>query len=76
MEKLHIFSIPALGPPGLDFSSPPPSQKHMDFLTETYQNEAFPAQGPPGPGFEVEEVATWGLQGWDSEEFIMIPLSS
>ena len=54
MQTLHIFSIPTLGPPGLDFSFPPPSQKHTDFLTETYQNEAFPAQGPPGPGFEVQ----------------------
>ena len=62
MQKLCFFSIPALRPPGLDFSFLPPSQKHTDFLTEPYQNEAFPAQGPPGPDFEVRGPPARGFK--------------
>ena len=55
-------------PPEFDFSFLPPSQKHTDFLTEPYQNEAFPAQGPPGPGFEVlgPDFSFWALSQRDT----------
>ena len=41
----------------------------MDFLTETYQNEAFPAQGPPGPDFEVRgsDFSFWALSQKDTD---------
>ena len=56
-------------PPGLDFSFLPPSQKHTDFLTEPYQNEAFPAQGPPGPGLEVRgpDFSFWAISQKDTD---------
>ena len=69
MQKPHLFSILALGPPGPDFAFPPLSQKRMDSLTESYQNEAFPAQGPPGPGLEVRgpDFSFWAVFQKDTD---------